>query len=58
MNVFWHFFKGLSIYLEARIWIRIRINVMRIYNTARKAPMCLCVRACQLMEAEVWWYFD
>jgi hypothetical protein len=26
MSVFEHFFKGLSLYLEARIWIRIRIN--------------------------------
>ncbi len=27
MSLFEHFFKGLSLYLEARIWIRIRIRV-------------------------------
>jgi hypothetical protein len=27
INLFGHFFKGLSIYLEARIWIWIRIRV-------------------------------
>ncbi len=28
MNLFEHFFKGLSVYLEARIWVRIRIKVI------------------------------
>ncbi len=28
MNLIQHFFKGLSLYLEARIWIRIRIKVI------------------------------
>jgi hypothetical protein len=49
LSLFLHFYKGLSLYLEARIWIRIRkrirvisripiririrINVVRIHNT-------------------------
>jgi hypothetical protein len=33
MSLFEHFFNGLSLCLEARIWIRIRISVMRIHNT-------------------------
>jgi hypothetical protein len=36
MSQFEHFFNGLCLYLEARIWIRIRINVIsriRINNT-------------------------
>jgi hypothetical protein len=46
MSLFVHFFKILSLYLEARIWIRIlikvtsririRINVIRIRNTVYK----------------------
>ncbi len=28
MSLFEHFFKGLSVYLEARIWVRIRIKVI------------------------------
>ncbi len=47
MSLCEHYFKGLSLYLDARIWIRIRsrirvkgririrINVMQIHNTAR-----------------------
>jgi hypothetical protein len=48
MRLFEHFFKVLSLYLEARtliririkvtIWIRIRINVMRIRNNAYELP--------------------
>jgi hypothetical protein len=48
MRLFEHFFKVLSLYLEARIliririkvtiWIRIRINVMRIRYTASELP--------------------
>jgi hypothetical protein len=34
MSLFEHFFKVLSLYLEARIRNRIHINVMRIRNTA------------------------
>jgi hypothetical protein len=34
MSLFEHLFKGLSLYMEARIWFRIRINVMQIHNTA------------------------
>ncbi len=36
MSLFEHFFKVLSLYLEALIWIRIHIRVMRIRNTDSK----------------------
>jgi hypothetical protein len=43
--VYEHFFKGLSLYLEVRIWIHIRVisrirlrkNVMWIHNTLLRA---------------------
>jgi hypothetical protein len=40
LSLFEHFFKGfeLSLYLDARIRIRIRVNLMRIHNTAFSCP--------------------
>ncbi len=39
MSLFEHFFKSLSLYLDAGIWIRNRIKVMRIHNTAAEVEM-------------------
>jgi hypothetical protein len=58
MSLFEHFFKGLSLYWEARIRIRIRvksrirfrIKVMRIHNIGITV---LCTR-CPLLAAGTW----
>jgi hypothetical protein len=60
MSLFGHIFKGLSLYLEARIWIRIRV---RVKTTRQKKVlkynryMVLCVCWLMLLEVDFRNYF-